>query len=145
MVFWLQVTFSKSLLSSKFTYVASSAGPDGGLRRAWTVPWTLGLNRLSKVNVQTFSKLIHYHSNFLPMILCENIIQKSCLSWAWKKISMKHIDTNILPFNFCPENVCCFLRPLHIFKCTSDFFWSWKGTLWSLIRLLLREQSDLGP
>ena len=30
-------------------------------------------------------------------------------------------------------------------RCTSDYFWSWKQTLWTLIRMLLREQSDMGP
>ena len=32
---------------------------------------------------------------------------------------MLHL-TLILPVFFCPENVLCFLRLLHIFKCTSD-------------------------
>ena len=52
----------------------------------------------------------------------------------------------ILLINFCPGNDVCSLC-LHIFKCTSDdmYFLSWKQTLWTLIRLLLREQSDLGP
>ena len=45
--------------------------------------------------------------------------------------------------NFCPGNVC-FLPLLQISKGTSHYFWSWKQTLWTLIRLLLREQSDLG-
>ena len=35
--------------------------------------------------------------------------------------------------NFCPENFLYFLRLLYIFKCTSDYFWSWKPTLWTLV------------
>ena len=31
-----------------------------------------------------------------------------------------------------------------ILKCTSDFF-SWKQTLWTLVSLLLRDQSNMGP
>ena len=41
---------------------------------------------------------------------------------------------------FVPESVIHFL-----FKCTSDYSFSWKQTFWTLIRLLLRDQSNLGP
>ena len=55
---------------------------------------------------------------------------------------------NVLTFIqalFFPENVVCFLHLLHISKCTSDKKFSWKQIIWTLIRRLLREQSDLGP
>ena len=34
----------------------------------------------------------------------------------------EHFLTFILPIYFCSENVVCFLRLLHIFKCNSDYF-----------------------
>ena len=50
----------------------------------------------------------------------------------------------ILPFFFCHENGVCLLHLLHIFKCFQKLL-LWKQTLWTLIGLLQREQSDLGP
>ena len=35
---------------------------------------------------------------------------------------------------FCPENAVYFLRLLNTFKYISDYIWSWKKTLWTLIR-----------
>ena len=55
-----------------------------------------------------------------------------------------HFFPNILPLFFCSENVVYFLLLLHIFKCTSDKIFSWKQTIWQLIRLFLKEQSDQG-
>ena len=52
--------------------------------------------------------------------------------------------TVILLKDICPENAVCFLHLLHISRCTLIFL-SQKQTLWTLIRLLLREHSDLGP
>ena len=61
------------------------------------------------------------------------------LSWVWKKFYNLEAWvwklSLILPINFCPQTAVFFLR-LHRFKCTLDYFWSWKQTLWTLIRLL---------
>ena len=38
------------------------------------------------------------------------------------------------------SHVCCIYS-----NALQDYFWSWKQTVWTLIRLFLKEQSDLGP
>ena len=43
------------------------------------------------------------------------------------------------------ENVVCLCRPLNILANFSNLFFAYRQTVWTLIRLLLEDQSDLGP
>ena len=63
---------------------------------------------------------------------------KPCIMYSSTK-SLKSELTLIpplVPIYFLSWNVFGFLRLLHEISCTSDFFWSWYQTLWTLIRLL---------
>ena len=49
------------------------------------------------------------------------------------------------PRKTASENVVCLCRLLNILANFSNLFFAYRQTVWTLIRLLLKEQSDLGP
>ena len=50
-----------------------------------------------------------------------------------------------MPQKPASQNVVCLCRLLNIFAILSNLFFAYRQTVWTLIRLLLEEQSDLGP
>ena len=49
------------------------------------------------------------------------------------------------PRKSASENVVCLCRLLHLLANFSNLHFAYKQTVWTQIRLLLKEQSDLGP
>ena len=49
------------------------------------------------------------------------------------------------PRKTASENVVCLCRLLNILANFSKLFFAYRQTVWTQIRLLLKEQSDLGP
>ena len=49
------------------------------------------------------------------------------------------------PRKTASENVVCLCLLLNILANFSNLFFAYRQTVWTLIRLLLKEQSDLGP
>ena len=50
-----------------------------------------------------------------------------------------------MPRKSASKNVVCLCRLLHILANFSTLFYAYRQTVWTQIRLLLKEQSDLGP
>ena len=68
-----------------------------------------------------------------------NLPEFKTVKCALVKASSKNVNPD-------PANIFCSdLWLLHIFKCTPDFYFHGSKHYNPLIRLLLREQSDLGP
>ena len=53
--------------------------------------------------------------------------------------------TLIAPRKSASENVVCLCRLLHLLANFSNLQFAYRQTVWIQIRLLLKEQSDLGP
>ena len=68
-----------------------------------------------------------------------------------KKLSSAVVVTGALililktPRKTASENVVCLCRLLNILANFSKLFFAYRQTVWTQIRLLLKEQSDLGP
>ena len=63
---------------------------------------------------------------------------------------LRILDINCLltlkaPRKPASENVVCLCRLLNILANFSNLFFAYQQTVWTQIRLLLKEQSDLGP
>ena len=50
-----------------------------------------------------------------------------------------------MPRKLASENVVCLCRLLHLLANFSNILFAYRQTVWTQIRLLLEEQSDLGP
>ena len=50
-----------------------------------------------------------------------------------------------VPRKLASENVVCLCRLLNILANFPNLFFAYRQTVWTQIRLLLKEQSDLGP
>ena len=50
-----------------------------------------------------------------------------------------------VPRKSASENVVCLCRLLHLLANFSNLHFAYRQTVWTQIRLLLKEQSDLGP
>ena len=58
---------------------------------------------------------------------------------------MLYVLTLKAPRKTASENVVCLCRLLNILANFSNLFFAYRQTVWTQIRLLLKEQSDLGP
>ena len=73
--------------------------------------------------------------------------QYSCwpLSWVINTELKQDIITLKVPRKSASENVVCLCRLLHLLANFSNLHYAYRQTVWTQIRLLLKEQSDLGP
>ena len=60
-------------------------------------------------------------------------------------VSKDSVLTLKMPRKTTSENVICLCRLLHLLANFSDILLAYRQTVWTMIRLLLEEQSDLGP
>ena len=68
-----------------------------------------------------------------------------CPSFALCWYILQYPLTLKTPRKPASENVTCFCRLLNILANFSNLFFAYRQTVWTQIRLLLEEQSDLGP
>ena len=90
---------------------------------------------ISKVHVETQNNLAGCIQELVPFstfttLWANSVDDKLTLKAARKSAS---------------ENVICLCRLLNILANFSNLFFAYQQTVWTLIRLLLKEQSDLGP
>ena len=75
-------------------------------------------------------------------LLSSEIHRFICLELAFHSLS---ILTLKMPRKTTSENVICLCCRLHLLANFSNILFAYRQTVWTQIRLLLEEQSDLGP
>ena len=70
---------------------------------------------------------------------------QSYLLWFTGVKGLNQLLTLKAPRKTASENVVCLCHLLNILADFSNLFFAYRQTVWTLIRLLLKEQSDLGP
>ena len=100
--------------------------------------------------------LVIYHKIISKVILPLLLIQKEQLSVTCERAVCKNTAELLRGLSVCrlilkaprktaSENVVCLCRLLNILANFSKLFFAYRQTVWTQIRLLLKEQSDLGP
>ena len=93
-------------------------------------------------------------SNEYPQHMCswrnkKNIMWITSLILSYGNYTNQHFSVKTLtlkmPRKPASENVVCLCRLLNILANFSNLFLHYRQTVWTQIRLLLKEQSDLGP
>ena len=78
-------------------------------------------------------------------ILVKKILSKTLLYLQWSEGLLLANLTLKMPTKITSENLIYLYRLLHLPANLSNILFAFKQTVWTQIRLLLEEQSDLGP
>ena len=99
------------------------------------------LSQSVKINLAWYGKAVKFGLLFANINCNEP-------SWYTSEMNWKYIGTSLtlkVPRKNASENVVCLCRLLNILANFSKLFFAYRQTVWTLIRLLLKEQSELGP
>ena len=81
----------------------------------------------------------------VPFSMLEMCRFRSWCEWAKYCLGLCSLLTLKAPRKTVSENVVCLCRLLNILANFSKLFFAYQQTVWTQIRLLLKEQSDMGP